>query len=129
MAATYVQILKKLTQQTTEGSKTWQSTIDGNGGKIENESHVIIPNVNTNDSPPTLFAWVQLENKFLVPDSFFGKIISAGQEVQTLTQVGGSNTLTIAQTIPLQMREAVVEMVQANLARATQPKIMKIHTE
>lgn len=98
MAATYVQILKELTRQTTIGSKTWQSTVDGNSGKIENESHVIIPNVNTNDFPPTLFAWVQLKNKLLVPDSFFGKIISAGQEVQTLTQVGGSNTLTITQT-------------------------------
>lgn len=98
LAFSYVQILKELTSQTTDNERTWVSIVDGNTQKIQNESQVIIPNVNTNNDPPTLFAWVQLKNKFLVPNTFSAKIISAGQEVQTLTQTGGSNNLTITQT-------------------------------
>lgn len=98
MPASNFEILKKLTHKTSIGTISWKGKVEGSTGLVTNESHVVIPTVNTNDDPPNLFAWIQLKNKLLVLDTFSAKIISAGQEVQTLTQQNGSNSLTISQT-------------------------------
>lgn len=96
--ATNVQILKELNRKATKVEMVWKGKVEGSNGIIQNESHVVIPNVNTNDDPPTLFSWTQLKNKLLVSNTFSAKIISAGQEIQTLTQQNGSNNLIIAVT-------------------------------
>ena len=68
--ATNVQILKELTRKATVVEMVWKGKVEGSTGVVENESHVVIPNVNTNDDPPALFSWTQLKNKLLVSNTF-----------------------------------------------------------
>jgi hypothetical protein len=91
--ATTIEILKELTKQTNTNSKNWKSIVDGLDNHVMAEEQRIDPSINIEDG--TYFAYVKLQHSNLVPNTFSGKIISAGQENQIAKQISGNQNLIL----------------------------------
>jgi len=103
-----IEILKDITKKTNSGTISWESNIDGVNNKVLAEEQPVAPNINTQDN--TYFAFVKMNHDHIVPDSFSAKIISAGEERQSVTQSGGGSNLNIQDT-----GSSTVKIVSAKL--------------